>query len=72
MFEWLLEQPQDMVMMLLAFGAAHSVNAVEKKFTDRNKGIEQATAWQSAQSAHAGLVRDDRRQLFQARQPHDH
>ncbi|PZP57597.1 MAG: hypothetical protein DI604_34615 [Delftia acidovorans] len=42
LFEWLLEQPQDMVMMLLAFGAAHSVNAVEKKFTDRKKGVEQA------------------------------
>ncbi|WP_234895482.1 ParB/RepB/Spo0J family partition protein [Sinorhizobium meliloti] len=42
LFEWLLEQPQDMVLMLLAFGAAHSVNAVEKKFTDRKKGIEQA------------------------------
>ncbi|WP_027997253.1 ParB/RepB/Spo0J family partition protein [Sinorhizobium arboris] len=42
LFEWLLEQPQDMVLMLLAFGAAHSVNAVEKKFTNRKKGIEQA------------------------------
>ncbi|MGJ7042779.1 ParB family chromosome partitioning protein [Shinella sp. BE166] len=42
LFEWLLEQPQDMVLMLLAFGAAHSVNAVEKKFTHRKKGIEQA------------------------------
>ncbi|MDX0284254.1 chromosome partitioning protein ParB [Sinorhizobium meliloti] len=43
LFDWLLEQPQDMVLMLLAFGAAHSVNAVEKKFTDRKKGIEQAS-----------------------------
>nr|WP_225170573.1 chromosome partitioning protein ParB [Ensifer sp. IC4062] len=42
LFDWLLEQPQDMVLMLLAFGAAHSVNAVEKKFTGRRKGIEQA------------------------------
>lgn len=42
LFDWLLEQPQDMVLSLLAFGAAHSVNAVEKKFTDRKKGIEQA------------------------------
>ncbi|MDX0840594.1 hypothetical protein GOD96_32780 [Sinorhizobium medicae] len=31
-----------MVLSLLPFGAAHSVNAVEKKFTDREKGIEQA------------------------------
>ncbi|RVH08714.1 ParB/RepB/Spo0J family partition protein [Sinorhizobium meliloti] len=43
LFDWLLEQPQDMVLMLLAFSAAHSVNAVEKKFTDRKKGIEQAS-----------------------------
>jgi ParB family transcriptional regulator, chromosome partitioning protein len=42
LFDWLLEQPQDMVLALLAFGAAHSVNAVEKKFTDRKKGIEHA------------------------------
>ncbi|RVE87039.1 ParB/RepB/Spo0J family partition protein [Sinorhizobium meliloti] len=42
LFDWLLEQPQDMVLSLLAFGAAHSVNAVEKKFTDRKRGIEQA------------------------------
>lgn len=42
LFDWLLEQPQDMVLMLLAFSAAHSVNAVEKKFTERKKGIEQA------------------------------
>ncbi|TWA15911.1 ParB family chromosome partitioning protein [Sinorhizobium medicae] len=42
LFDWLLDQPQDMVLSLLAFGAAHSVNAVEKKFTDRKKGIEQA------------------------------
>ncbi len=42
LFYWLLEQPQDVVLSLLAFGAAHSVNAVEKKFTDRKKGIEQA------------------------------
>ncbi|MEY9199386.1 ParB family chromosome partitioning protein [Sinorhizobium fredii] len=43
LFDWLLEQPQDMVLMLLAFGAAHSVNAVAKKFADRKKGIEQAS-----------------------------
>ncbi|RVG79119.1 ParB N-terminal domain-containing protein [Sinorhizobium meliloti] len=42
LFDWLLEQPQGMVLSLLAFGAAHSINAVEKKFTDRNWGIEQA------------------------------
>ncbi|MDX1053327.1 hypothetical protein GOL41_26775 [Sinorhizobium medicae] len=33
LFDWLLEQPPNVVLMLLAFGAAHSVNAVEKKFT---------------------------------------
>ncbi|PLU17044.1 hypothetical protein BMJ29_22025, partial [Sinorhizobium medicae] len=42
LFESLLEQPQDMVLMLLASNAAHSVNAVEKKCTHRKKGIEQA------------------------------
>ncbi|TIT75259.1 MAG: chromosome partitioning protein ParB, partial [Mesorhizobium sp.] len=42
LFDWLLEQPQDKLLSLLAFGAAHAVNAVEKKFTDRKKGIEQA------------------------------
>ncbi|RWK68284.1 ParB/RepB/Spo0J family partition protein [Mesorhizobium sp.] len=42
LFDWLLEQPQDTLLSLLAFGAAHAVNAVEKKFTDRKKGIEQA------------------------------
>jgi ParB family chromosome partitioning protein len=41
LFDWLMEQPQDMVLSLLAFGAAHSVNAVEKKFTER-KRVEQA------------------------------
>jgi len=38
LFDWLLEQPQDMVLMLLALGAAHLVNAVEMKFTDRKEG----------------------------------
>ncbi|RWF89599.1 MAG: ParB/RepB/Spo0J family partition protein [Mesorhizobium sp.] len=42
LFDWLLGQPQDTLLSLLAFGAAHAVNAVEKKFTDRKKGIEQA------------------------------
>lgn len=31
-----------MVLSLLAFGAAHTVNAVERKFKDRKRGIEQA------------------------------
>ncbi|CCE98692.1 Uncharacterized protein yubM (plasmid) [Sinorhizobium fredii HH103] len=52
LFDWLLEQPQDMVLMLLAFGAAHSVNAVEKKFTDRKKGIEQANQLGRALKVH--------------------
>ncbi|WP_287392322.1 hypothetical protein [Mesorhizobium sp.] len=42
LFDWLLELPQDTLLTLLAFAAAHAVNAVEKKFTDRKKGIEQA------------------------------
>ncbi|WP_028004384.1 ParB/RepB/Spo0J family partition protein [Sinorhizobium meliloti] len=52
LFDWLLEQPQDMVLMLLALGAAHSVNAVEKKFTDRKKGIEQANQLGRALKVH--------------------
>lgn len=52
LFDWLLEQPQDMVLMLLAFGAAHSVNAVEKKFTDRRKSIEQANQLGRALKVH--------------------
>jgi len=44
LFDWLLEQPQDMVLSLLAFGAAHSVNAVEKKFTDRKRGTSRQTS----------------------------
>ncbi|WP_210163937.1 hypothetical protein [Sinorhizobium meliloti] len=35
-------QLQGMVLPLLAFGAAHSVNGMEKKFTDRNRGHREA------------------------------
>ncbi|WP_234823118.1 chromosome partitioning protein ParB [Ensifer adhaerens] len=52
LFDWLMEQPQDTVLSLLAFGAAHSVNAVEKKFTDRKKGIEQANQLGRALKVH--------------------
>ncbi len=52
LFDWLLEQPQDMVLMLLAFGVAHSINAVEKKFTGRKKGIEQANPLGRALKVH--------------------
>ncbi|MEY9103796.1 ParB family chromosome partitioning protein [Sinorhizobium fredii] len=52
LFDWLLEQPQDSVLALLAFGAAHAVNAVEKKFTDRKKGIEQANQLGHALKVH--------------------
>ncbi|QPB24524.1 ParB/RepB/Spo0J family partition protein [Rhizobium sp. 007] len=52
LFDWLLEQPQDSVLSLLAFGAAHAVNAVEKKFTDRKKGIEQANQLGHALKVH--------------------
>ncbi|OAP35314.1 hypothetical protein AU381_25680 [Sinorhizobium glycinis] len=41
-----------MVLMLLAFGAAHSVNAVEKKFMDRKRGIEQANQLGRALEVH--------------------
>ncbi|WP_426289833.1 ParB/RepB/Spo0J family partition protein (plasmid) [Ensifer adhaerens] len=52
LFDWLLEQPQDTVLSLLAFGAAHTVNAVEKKFTDRRNGIEQANQLGRALKVH--------------------
>jgi len=31
-----------MVLSVPAFGAAHMVNTVDRKFTDRKRGIEQA------------------------------
>lgn len=52
LFDWLMEQPQDTVLSLLAFGAAHSVNAVAKKFTDRKKSIEQANQLGHALKVH--------------------
>ena len=52
LFDWLLEQPQDTVLSLLAFGAAHTVNAVEKKFTDRKRAIEQANQLGRALKVH--------------------
>lgn len=42
LFEWCLAQSREELLLLLAYAAAHSVNAVEKKFTDRRSGIEQA------------------------------
>lgn len=42
LFDWCLEQSRDELLVLLAYAAAHSVNAVEKKVSDRRSGIEQA------------------------------
>ncbi|WP_420703606.1 hypothetical protein [Brucella intermedia] len=42
LFDWLREQPQDMLLSLLAFAAAHSVNAVEPKFCQRKGDVAQA------------------------------
>lgn len=42
LFDWLRGQSQEMLLDLLAFAAAHSVNAVETKFTQRRKDIAQA------------------------------
>ncbi|MBC2887703.1 ParB/RepB/Spo0J family partition protein [Ochrobactrum sp. CM-21-5] len=42
LFDWLREQPQDMLISLLAFAAAHSVNAVEPKFCQRKGDVAQA------------------------------
>ncbi|ATN37813.1 hypothetical protein ACO34A_29075 (plasmid) [Rhizobium sp. ACO-34A] len=42
LFDWCLEQSREELLSLLAYAAAHAVNAVEVKFSDRRKGIEQA------------------------------
>lgn len=42
LFDWLREQPQDMLLSLLAVAAAHSVNAVEPKFCQRKGDVAQA------------------------------
>lgn len=42
LFDWLREQPQDMLLSLLAFAAAHAVNAVEPKFCQRKGDVAQA------------------------------
>ncbi|WP_320188455.1 ParB/RepB/Spo0J family partition protein (plasmid) [Agrobacterium rosae] len=42
LFDWCLQQSREELLLLLAYAAAHAVNAVEKKFTDRRSGIEQA------------------------------
>lgn len=42
LFDWCLEQSREELLSLLAYAAAHAVNAVEVKFTDRRNGIDQA------------------------------
>lgn len=42
LFDWCLEQSHEELMALPAYAAAHAVNAVEVKFSDRRSGIEQA------------------------------
>ncbi|WP_064697380.1 ParB/RepB/Spo0J family partition protein [Rhizobium aegyptiacum] len=42
LFDWCLAQSREELLSLLAYAAAHAVNAVEAKFTDRRNGIEQA------------------------------
>ncbi len=42
LFDWCLAQSREELLLLLAYAAAHSVNAVEKKLTDRKSGVEQA------------------------------
>jgi len=42
LFGWCLEQSHEELLALLAYAAAHAVNAVEVKFSDRRNGIEQA------------------------------
>jgi ParB family chromosome partitioning protein len=42
LFDWCIEQSREELLSLLAYAAAHAVNAVEVKFSDRRSGIEQA------------------------------
>ena len=42
LFDWLREQSQAMLLSLLAFAAAHSVNAVEPKYCQRKGDVAQA------------------------------
>ncbi|OOO33543.1 UNVERIFIED_ORG: chromosome partitioning protein ParB [Rhizobium sophorae] len=42
LFEWCLAQSREELLSLLAYAAAHAVNAVEVKYSDRRNGIEQA------------------------------
>ncbi|MDR6819809.1 ParB family chromosome partitioning protein [Neorhizobium sp. 2083] len=42
LFDWCLAQSREELLSLLAYAAAHAVNAVEVKYSDRRNGIEQA------------------------------
>lgn len=42
LWEWCLDQPRDQLLSLLAYAAAHSLNAMEPKFHTRQKGIAHA------------------------------
>lgn len=42
LFDWLMDQNRDKLLKLLAYAASFSINAVEKKFSDRKRGIAQA------------------------------
>ena len=42
LWEWLMDQSQSELLQLLAYAAAHSVNAVEKKFSSRSQARSHA------------------------------
>lgn len=42
LWEWLMDQSQSELLQLLAYAAAHSVNAVEKKFSSRSHALAHA------------------------------
>ena len=42
LWEWLMDQSQGELLQLLAYAAAHSVNAVEKKFSNRKEALAHA------------------------------
>lgn len=54
LFDWLMDQNRDKLLKLLAYAASFSINAVEKKFTDRKRGIAQANQLARALNVNVG------------------
>lgn len=54
LFDWMMDQNRDKLLKLLAYAASFSINAVEKKFTDRKRGIAQANQLARALNVNVG------------------